>query len=258
LIDRYSIAIKGAFVKQIRRRLTYANVMSTIAVFFVIGGATAVAATQLAKNSVGSKQLKKNAVTGVKIKNGAVTSAKIADGSVITAKLADGSVVTAKILDGSVTTGKLADKAVTTGKLNESAVTTGKITDANVTTSKLADKAVTTAKLADLGVTTGKLADNSVNSAKIIDGQVVATDLGATVIRTSAPDVGVPLNTSSQVTASCVGTEKLLSGGGLWSGSNTLDAQLRASYPVGNTWVAQGRNNQATALDFTAYAICLQ
>ena len=46
-------------MKQIRKRLTYANVMSSIAVFLVLGGA-AVAATQLPKNSVGSKQLKKN------------------------------------------------------------------------------------------------------------------------------------------------------------------------------------------------------
>ena len=50
-------------MKQIRQRLTYANVMSSIAVFFVLGGATAFAADQLGKNSVGSKQIKKNAVT---------------------------------------------------------------------------------------------------------------------------------------------------------------------------------------------------
>jgi hypothetical protein len=64
-------------VKQIRKRLTYANVMSSIAVFLVLGGATAFAANQLGKNTVGSKQLKKNAVTTAKIKNGAVTQSKI-------------------------------------------------------------------------------------------------------------------------------------------------------------------------------------
>jgi hypothetical protein len=67
-------------VKQISKRLTYANVMSSIAVFLVLGGATALAAG-LAKNSVGSKQLKKNAVTSAKIKNNAVTGAKVKDGS---------------------------------------------------------------------------------------------------------------------------------------------------------------------------------
>ncbi len=51
-------------MKQIRKRLTYANVMSSIAVFLVLGGATAFAAGKLGKNRVGTKQLKNNAVTG--------------------------------------------------------------------------------------------------------------------------------------------------------------------------------------------------
>jgi hypothetical protein len=73
-------------LKQLRKRLTYANVMSSIAVFFVLTGATAFAATQLAKNSVGSKQLKKNAVTTAKVKNNAVTTGKIKNNAVTGAK----------------------------------------------------------------------------------------------------------------------------------------------------------------------------
>jgi hypothetical protein len=73
-------------VKQIKKRLTYSNVMSSIAVFLVLGGATAFAAG-LAKNSVGSKQLKKNAVTTAKIKNNAVTTSKIKNGAVTGAKV---------------------------------------------------------------------------------------------------------------------------------------------------------------------------
>lgn len=64
-------------MKQIGKSLTYANVMSSLAVFLVLGGASAVAATQLGKNSVGTKQLKNNAVTTAKIKNGAITQGKI-------------------------------------------------------------------------------------------------------------------------------------------------------------------------------------
>ncbi len=63
-------------MKHLRKRLTFANVMSMVAVFIALGGA-AFAATQLPKNSVGSKQLKKNAVTAAKIKKNAVTTAKI-------------------------------------------------------------------------------------------------------------------------------------------------------------------------------------
>ena len=74
-------------MKQLRKRLTYANVMSSIAVFLVLGGGAAFAASQLGKNSVGSKQLKKNAVTKAKIKKNAVTTAKIRNGAVTGAKV---------------------------------------------------------------------------------------------------------------------------------------------------------------------------
>jgi hypothetical protein len=56
-------------MNQIRKRLTYANVMSSIAVFLVLGGATALAAAQLGKNTVGTKQLKNNAVNSSKVKD---------------------------------------------------------------------------------------------------------------------------------------------------------------------------------------------
>lgn len=77
-------------MKQIRKRLTYANVMSSVAVFLVLGGGAAFAAGQLGKNSVGSKQLKKNAVTTAKIKKGAVTGAKVKAGSLKASNFAAG------------------------------------------------------------------------------------------------------------------------------------------------------------------------
>jgi hypothetical protein len=73
-------------VNPIRKRITYANVMSSIAVFLVLGG-SAFAATQLGKNSVGSKQLKRGAVTGAKIKRNAITATKIRKGAVTGAKI---------------------------------------------------------------------------------------------------------------------------------------------------------------------------
>src|SRR5262245_10275928 len=50
--------------------------MATLALIIAVGGASAFAATHLAKNSVGPKQLKKEAVTTAKLKKGAVTGAK--------------------------------------------------------------------------------------------------------------------------------------------------------------------------------------
>ena len=77
-------------MKQIRKRLTYANVMSSIAVFLMLGGATAFAATQLSKNTVGAKQLKADSVTAAKIKKGAVTQEKISSSAQAALKGAQG------------------------------------------------------------------------------------------------------------------------------------------------------------------------
>jgi hypothetical protein len=47
-------------MKPARSKLTYANVMATVAVFLVLAGGTAFAAGQmLPKNSVGARQLRK-------------------------------------------------------------------------------------------------------------------------------------------------------------------------------------------------------
>ena len=64
-----------------RPKLTYANVVATLALFIAIGGASAFAASHLGKNSVGTKQLKKNAVTTAKVKNEAITGAKVKKGT---------------------------------------------------------------------------------------------------------------------------------------------------------------------------------
>jgi len=65
---------------ELRDRLSYANVMATVAVFIALGG-TGYAMTKLPKNSVGAKQLKKNAVTSAKIRKETITAAKIKKGS---------------------------------------------------------------------------------------------------------------------------------------------------------------------------------
>ena len=64
-------------MRRLKGRLTYANVMSTIAVFLLLGGGAAFAATKLGKNSVGTKQIKKGAVTAAKIKKGTITGTQI-------------------------------------------------------------------------------------------------------------------------------------------------------------------------------------
>jgi hypothetical protein len=54
-------------MSRIRKRLTYANVISTLALLLVVGGGSAVAASQFGKETIGSRALKKEAVTPAKL-----------------------------------------------------------------------------------------------------------------------------------------------------------------------------------------------
>lgn len=130
----------------LRSKLTYSNVIASLALFIALGGA-AVAASTVAKNSVGTKQLKPNAVTAAKIKNGAVNSHKLAHGAVVAGKLGANSISSGVLQNESVIAAKLAKNSVTNAAINNGVVGTNKLGTGVVTTVKLADGSVTSGKL---------------------------------------------------------------------------------------------------------------
>lgn len=113
-------------------RLTYANLVSTLALGLALGTGGAYAADQLAPKSVGERQLRPGAVTADKIRKDAVTAPKIAALAVKEGKLAGGAVSSTKLADGAVGTGKLAGGSVTTEKLVAEAVTGEKVNEATL------------------------------------------------------------------------------------------------------------------------------
>lgn len=68
-------------MRKIRPQLTYANVISTLCLFLLLTGGSALAAATLGKNSVGARQLKSKAVTTGKLASNAVNGSKVANGS---------------------------------------------------------------------------------------------------------------------------------------------------------------------------------
>lgn len=68
-------------MKRFLPAFTYANVVSTICLFLLLGG-TAYATLSLPKNSVGPKQLKPHAVTSSKIKPGSLSAADLSAGAI--------------------------------------------------------------------------------------------------------------------------------------------------------------------------------
>jgi len=81
------------------RRLTYANVVATIALFLALGGG-AVWAAQHNSKKIGTGKLKPNAITAGKIKANAVTQSKIRKNAVTGEKLRAGAVDFTKLAAG--------------------------------------------------------------------------------------------------------------------------------------------------------------
>jgi hypothetical protein len=214
-------------MKHLRKRLSYANVMSSLAVFLVLGGGVAAAAL-LPKNSVGSRELKPNAVR--------------------TPDIARNAVKTGKVGPEAVKAGKLAKNAVPTNRLRDNAVTTDKVVDGAILTDKLGDKAVKTDKLDDAAATRPKLADSSVYAEK----------LAPITIRTNT--VVVAKEERGVVAVSCEGNERMIGGGG---GFDIVTAAPHPSVIMSmnqgpNTWRVRGFNPSA-AFDrtLTARIFCL-
>jgi hypothetical protein len=157
-------------MKRFRPRLTYANVIASLALFIALGGAAVAAG--LPKNSVGPKQLKKGAVTAKAIRKQAVTSGKIAPQAVTAGKLGANAVLPGNLGAGIISTDKLAASAVTAEKIKNNVVTSN----------KLNNNAVVTGKIADLNVTTGKLAESAVTSPKIATGAVTKEKIASGVL----------------------------------------------------------------------------
>ena len=155
-------------MKRFRPRLTYANVIASLALFIALGGAAVAAG--LPKNSVGPSQLKKGAVTAKAIRKQAVTSGKIAPKAVVAGKLGPNAVLPGNLGAGIISTDKISAGAVTAEKIKNNVVTTNKLNNGAVTSQKIAGNGIATNNLAEGVVTTGKLANNSVTAAKLAPG----------------------------------------------------------------------------------------
>lgn len=145
-------------MSELRNRLTYANVVSTLALIVAVDGATAFAATNLPKNSVGTRELKPKAVkTGI-------------------------------LAPKSVRAGKIAKNSITTGRLRNNAVTGSKVDEATLGTVPSAAKAANASLLDGLG------ADEFARAAQIDSGSGNNAATAETTLL-SLPEAGIEIRT---------------------------------------------------------------
>lgn len=195
----------------VRKRLTYANVMSTIAVFLVLGGATAFAATKIGTSE---------------IKAGAITSGKIAKEAVGTAKIKNGAVNASKIGAG----------AVGAAQIN----TTG-LTVPNATKAATADKATTADTATKAGSATN--ATNAANAA-IAEGPAAFAHVAAngTVLGSRGMTIIRPTPTSTYYCISNVAFTPTfaLATADYFNGSPQFDTAVQAALTEGNSLSGTG------------------
>jgi hypothetical protein len=176
---------------RLRPKLTYSNVIATIALFIALGGAAVAAGVP--KRSVGPKQLKRGAVTTAAIRKAAVTSGKIAPKAVVAGKLGPNAVLPGNIANGAITSAKIGAGAVIASSIKNGVITTNKLTNNAVTTAKLAAGSVTTPILANGAVTPAKLSSDF--------GPIVSTLKSGQTLRgvfdLGAPGVGAFLERSA-------------------------------------------------------------
>jgi hypothetical protein len=153
-------------------KLSYANVMATVAVVMALGG-TATAAVTLPRNSVGSKQIKNGQVRSRDIRNATVTGADVRPGSLTGAHVADGSLASADVADGSLGGADVADGSLGGADVHDGSLRGADVGDGSLGGADLANGAVRGAKIADESVTGADVKESTlatVPNASRLDG----------------------------------------------------------------------------------------
>lgn len=230
-------------MKQLKRHLTVANVLSAVALFMALGGAAYAAKLMLPKKSVKTQNLANGAVTNLKLRNGAVTPLKIRNGAVTGAKIATGAVGSTQLADGGVRSVDLGGGVVTEGKLKNGAVSEGKLGANSVATGKIQDGAVTSAKL----------------SAALL-AQLVKNVTYATGTSGSGPSPNL-----KTATAECLPGKLAIGGGAKVLGANTKVALIESAPKLDGTgeqigWTASANEFAEETEDWSleAFVVCAE
>jgi hypothetical protein len=142
-----------------RKHLTYANVMSTLAALFALSGGVAYAA-----NTVFSSDIVDGEVKAADIATSAVGEAEIGQGAVATSELKNDAVTSPKVLNGTLVGGDVADNALKGADIDESTLS-------NIGGGQAGGDLTGTYPNPQVG-------SNAVGSAEVIDGSLNDEDIG--------------------------------------------------------------------------------
>jgi len=198
-----------------RQRLTYANVMSTLAVFLVLAGGGALAAG-LPKASVGSATVKNGSLRSADLADGrAVRGLDVADGSLTAADLAARTLGAAGLADGGLSGADLATGTVGGGDVAHESVGRSDVAPGAVDAAKVLDGSLGGADVGTLTVTGREIVESSLGSvpdAAHLGGHAPAEFL----TRGRIIEIETPIQEGSpagKIDAKCNVGERILAGG---------------------------------------------
>jgi hypothetical protein len=106
-----------------RKRLTFANTTSALALFVALGG-TSYAAITLPSNSVGKSQIRSAAVGQSEVARNAIGRSEIRTGAVYSPEIATNGVGASEVRPSAIDSDELRDKGIEAGDLSDAARTT--------------------------------------------------------------------------------------------------------------------------------------
>ena len=250
----------------LRRRLTYANVMATLAFFFALTGASMAGIKYITAGETipATSDLGGSTYGNPQIADGAITSSNFATGSVTGGALAGKAVTTEKIADGAITSSNLATGGVGAGKIAPGAVTGETLANDSVAGWNIVPNAVGTDEIASDAVTSSQIADDSVTSSQIADGSVTGADISYTRAQSSTEING---DDYKNISVECP-DGKVVSGGGFQMNGTTEDMHkvtVLSSQPFAppgseaTKWAVDAEEiagQEATAWGITVFAVC--
>lgn len=208
--------------RNLRRRLTFANVCSFTALVFALGTGGAYAASVVNSNadvapdtisghappSGDHSNLIAGSVANTDLADNSVGTAKLIDGRVFNADLANGSVDSAKILDESLTSSDLAPNSVGSSEIATDAVNATEIADNSIDSGEIIDNSLFAADLAPNSVGSSEIAADAVGSSEVANKSLTLSDIAGIGPRNGTIALsGIPNGRCTQVTFNFSGAQ---------------------------------------------------